>query len=176
MDVAPCQEDLHAYSSSWLLEVEFCWACWLVCYSGLLDHCRKIYFATKVRINFSFFQAGWACTCASSVQNILFSQAGPFQGLCALSVLTGNSRVFKAVSLDVRNTNHPLWCLVPFWALSWPLLGTADTPPPVPRATVVSYRGLSGLGGINFRVWGIVLRCLIPPWSSIKLQPVWIIL
>lgn len=42
----------------------------------------------KGMINFSFFQAGWAHTCVSSVQNILFSQAGLFQGLCAVSVLT----------------------------------------------------------------------------------------
>lgn len=171
MDVAPCQQDLHAYSSSWLLEVEFCWASWLGCYSGLLGRCRKIYFATKVVINFSFLQAGWAHTCASSVQNILFSQAGPFQGLCALSVLTGTTRVFKGMSLDGRNTDRSVWCLMPFWALSWPLLSIADTPQPVPRATVVSYRGLSGLGEINFSVWGIVLHCLIPPWSSVKLQP-----
>lgn len=127
-------------------------------------------------INFSFFQAGWAHTCVSSEQNILFSQAGPFpRALCSVYADRHHQR-FKAMSLDVRNTNHSMWCLMPFWALSWPLLGIADTPQPVPRATVVSYREVSGLGEINFSVWGIVLHCLISPWSSIKLQPVWSIL
>lgn len=80
------------------------------------------------------------------------------------------------MSLDGKSTNHSVWCLMPFLALSWPVLGIADPPQPVPRATVVSYMGLSGLGEINFSVWGIVLHCLIPLWSSVKLQHVWIIL
>lgn len=134
--------------------MEFCWASWLVCYSGLLGHCRKIYFATKVMINFSFFQAGWSHTCVSSEQNILFSQAGPFpRALCSVCADRHHQR-FKAMSLDVRNTNHSMWCLMPFWALSWPLLGIADTPQPVPRATVVSYREVSGLGEIKFQCLG----------------------
>lgn len=58
-------------------------------------------------------------------------------------------------------------------AFAWKI---ADTPQPVPRATVVSYREVSGLGEINFSVWGVLLCCLIPPWSSVKLQPAWNIL
>lgn len=145
MDVAPCQKDLHAYSSSWLLQVEFCWASWLVSYSGLLGHCRKICFATKVGINCSFFQEAGLARVWVQYRTSSSPRLGPPRALCSVCA-DRLLQAFKALSWDGRNTNLPGWCLVPFWALSWPLLGTADPPPPVPRATVVPYKGLSGLG------------------------------
>jgi len=45
-------------------------------------------------------------------------------------------------------------------SLSWLFLGTGVVPQPVPRATVVIYVELSGLGRINFSASDIVLSCL----------------
>lgn len=177
MDVAPCQQDLHAYSSSWLLEQEFCWASWLVCYPGLLGHCRQIYFATKVMINFSFFQAGCAHTCVSSGQNIIFSQAGPSQGLCALSVLTGTTRVFKAVSLDVKE--HKPLCVVPGAFLSSVLAFAQHSwySSACPQSNCSPLQGTKWAWGNKFQCLGYCPALPHPSvWSSVKLQAVWIIL
>lgn len=172
MDVAPCQQDLHGYSSSWLLEVEFCWASWLGCYSGLLGHCRKIYFATKVMINFSFLQAGWAHTCASSVQNILFSQAllSLPRALCSVCA-DRHHQGFQSSEPGCKE--HRPFCVVPDAFLSSVLAFAQHSwySSACPQSNSCLFQGTKWAWGNNFSVRGIVLHCLIPPWSSVKLQP-----
>lgn len=98
------------------------------------------------------------------------------EGLRALSLLAGITRVLKAMNLNVTNTNYAMRGLMPSWTLSWPLLSIAVLPQPVPGATVVFYIKVSELKEINFGARDILLDCLIPQWSLIKPQPVWIIL
>lgn len=57
-------------------------------------------------------------------------------------------------------------------SLSKPLLRVAAVHECVPRATVVLYMEVSGLGGNKFKCFLLIF--LISQWSLIKPQPVWI--
>lgn len=82
---------------------------------------------------------------------MLFSQAGPFQGLCALSVLTRHHQGFQSNELGCKE-HRPL-CVVPDAFLS-PLLSTADIPHPLPQSNCCLLEGTESAWGNKFQCLG----------------------